>query len=114
MFARAKPQECRSIVLLHELAHGYHDRVLSFQNREILEAYEHARANKLYDRVERWHGSDRPTTIERAYALVDHKEYFAEQTEAYFVRNDFYPFTRRELQQHDPKMFQLLERLWAR
>jgi hypothetical protein len=40
-------------------------------------------------------------------------EYFAETSEALFSRNDFFPFTRDELKQHDPEMFALLEELWG-
>ena len=40
-------------------------------------------------------------------------EYFAETTEAYFSRNDFYPFNRDELKSHDPEMFDLLTALWG-
>jgi hypothetical protein len=41
-------------------------------------------------------------------------EYFAEATEAFFGTNDFYPFVRAELLQHDPELFKLLETLWTR
>ena len=44
--------------------------------------------------------------------MSNHKEYFAETTEAFFSRNDFFPFTRDELKKHDPDMFALLETLW--
>ena len=30
-----------------------------------------------------------------------------------FSRNDFFPFTRDELKQHDPGMEQLLAKLWG-
>ena len=40
-------------------------------------------------------------------------EYFAETSEAFFNRNDFFPFTHTELKQHDPEMFALLEGLWG-
>jgi hypothetical protein len=40
-------------------------------------------------------------------------EYFAETTEAYFSRNDFFPFNSKELQKHDPEMFDLLTELWG-
>ena len=40
-------------------------------------------------------------------------EYFAEGTEAYFYRNDFYPFVRAELEQHDPVLHDLLEDIWG-
>ena len=41
-------------------------------------------------------------------------EYFAESTEAYFGVNDFYPFVRAELKEHDPAMFSLLEMVWGK
>ncbi|HLX61440.1 MAG TPA: hypothetical protein VKX17_09180 [Planctomycetota bacterium] len=106
--------ECQRMpcFILHELAHGYHDRVLGFEQPEIIAAYKHARENKLYEKVARFNGPKRPNTTERAYAMTNHKEYFAEQTEAFFGRNDFFPFTRDELEKHDPEMFKLLERLW--
>ncbi len=98
--------------VLHELAHGYNDRVLGFENEEIKAAYNHAKAAKLYDRVERHYGNGRPNTFERAYATTNPKEYFAESSEAFFGTNDFYPFTRAQLERHDPQMFQLLRKLW--
>jgi hypothetical protein len=48
------------------------------------------------------------------YGLSNHKEYFAESTEAYFGVNDFYPFVRAELNEHDPAMYALLEKIWGR
>ena len=101
---------------LHELAHAYHDRVLpsGFANPEIKAAYEKAKAGGKYERVERWHGEGRPNTFERAYAMENPMEYFAETSEAFLSRNDFFPFTRDELKRHDPEMFALLEKLWGR
>ncbi len=99
--------------MLHELAHGFHDRVLSFEQSDIIAVYEHAKAAKLYDRVERSNGNGKPNTFERAYAMTDHKEYFAETTEAFFSRNDFFPFTHAELEKHDPDMFAVLQRIWG-
>ena len=100
---------------LHELAHAYHDRVLErgFGNAEIKAAYERAKASRTYDKVERWFGNGRSNTFERAYAMTDPMEYFAETTEAFFSRNDFFPFNRAELKQHDPEMEQLLAKLWG-
>ena len=99
--------------VLHELAHGYHDQVLSFEQPEIIAAYKKALESKSYDHVQRWHGVPGRITTERAYAMTNHKEYFAEDTEAYFGRNDFFPFTRDELEKHDPDMFNLLKRVWG-
>jgi hypothetical protein len=99
--------------MLHELAHGYHDRVLGFDHPEVRAAYEAAKDGKRYDRVERWFGNGRPNTFERAYAMTNPQEYFAECSEAYFGRNDFFPFTRDDLKRHDPRIDVLLDQLWS-
>jgi hypothetical protein len=100
---------------LHELAHAYHFRTLpdGFDHAEIKAAYKRAKQSRLYDRVERTLGNGKPSTFERAYAMTNAMEYFAETTEAYFSRNDFFPFTREELARHDPAMHSLLEKLWG-
>ncbi|MDB6109706.1 MAG: hypothetical protein JWR69_1456 [Pedosphaera sp.] len=95
-------------MVLHELAHSYHHRVLNFENPEIKAAYEKAKGSKTYDRVLRINGRR-----ESHYALTDEQEYFAEATEAYFGTNDFFPFVRAELKEHDPEMFKLLEKVWC-
>lgn len=99
---------------LHELAHAYHNRTvrMSFGNLEIKNAYETAKSSGKYDRVERKDSEGR-SHMDRAYAMTTPQEYFAECTEAYFSRNDFFPFTRVELKLHDPEMFALLEKLWG-
>jgi hypothetical protein len=97
---------------LHELAHAYHSRVLSYRNAEVKAAYERAKAAKLYDEVERSFGDGRPNTRERAYAMSNEFEFFAETSEAFFSRNDFFPFNRAELEKHDPETVALLTRLW--
>ena len=99
---------------LHELAHSFHDRVLpgGFDNPAIQAAYEKARASGTYDRVQR-RDSEGRVRWDRAYAMTNPMEYFAESTEAFFARNDFFPFDRAELQQHDPAMARLLAELWG-
>jgi dipeptidyl-peptidase-4 len=96
-------------VVLHELAHSYHDQVLSFDHPDIIKIYGQAKEKKLYEEVLLYTGKK-----VRHYGLTNHKEYFAESTEAYFGVNDFYPFVRAELKEHDPEMFALLEKLWGR
>lgn len=100
------------VLVLHELAHAYHDRVLGFDNAEIKTAYQHAVAGKSYDAVERHDGRGH-TSVERAYAMTNEREYFAECSEAFFGENDFYPFNREQLAKHDPAMFKLLPKLWG-
>ena len=101
--------------VLHELAHAFHHRVLpmGYANPEIRLAYEAAKKGGGYEKVERRHGATSPNTSERAYALTNPQEYFAETSEAFFSKNDFYPFTREELSKHDPGMAELLRDLWG-
>ena len=96
-------------VILHELAHSYHDQVLSFENKAIIEAYEQAEQNGLFERVLLFRGG-----MTRHYARTNHKEFFAEMTESYVGVNDFYPFVRAELKQHDPVTYALMEKIWGK
>jgi arylsulfatase A-like enzyme len=98
-------------VMLHELAHGYHDRVLDFDDTTITAAFERARDSSSYDNVERFDGNK--MVRDKAYAMSNHKEYFAEITEAYFGKNDFFPFDRNELKAHDPQGLRAVEKVWG-
>ena len=71
-----------------------------------------ANASGKYDSVERQDSEGRKR-MDRAYAMTDPQEYFAESTEAFFSRNDFFPYNRDELKQHDPGMLELLTKLWG-
>ena len=51
--------------------------------------------------------------MDRAYAMDNPMEYFAETSEAFFSRNDFFPYNRAELKQHDPDVYALLGELWG-
>lgn len=96
-------------MLLHELAHAYHFRVLGEGHAGIARAFKQAVDQRRYAEVEHVSGKKR-----RAYALTNEKEYFAELTEAYFGKNDFYPFVRSELQSHDPIGYKLLQEVWGK
>lgn len=96
------------MMVVHELAHAYHHRVLGYDNQDIKGAYKHAVESKKYDNVLHWNGRRK-----RAYAMNNEKEYFAETTEAFFGTNDIYPFIRAELREHDPEMFELLKKIWG-
>jgi hypothetical protein len=95
--------------IMHELAHAYHDQVLGFDDGQIKDAFEQAKKLKIYDQVL----AHNHATVEH-YALSNHKEYFAESTEAYLGVNDFYPFVRAELKVHDPRMFELQQKIWGK
>jgi hypothetical protein len=95
-------------VILHELAHAFHDQFLSFDHPEVIAVFEKAKEAGIYKRVLLYTGEN-----VRHYGLSNHKEYFAEGTEAYFYRNDFYPFVRAELKEHDPDLHTLLGTIWG-
>ena len=95
-------------MVLHELAHAYHDQVFGYDHAGVEAALAAAREAGTYERVLHF---DWETV--RAYALNNPMEYFAEMTEAYFGTNDFYPFVRAELKEVDPRVFELLEKVWG-
>ncbi len=96
-------------VVLHELTHAYHDQVLGFGDKRIIAAHNKAMSLGIYDKVLYYNGKTVPH-----YATTNHKEYFAEVTESYFYRNDFFPFVRAELKRHDPTMHDLLVEIWGK
>jgi hypothetical protein len=96
-------------VILHELAHAYHDQVLGFEQPEIIKAYDEAMKKGSYDKVMLFTGE----TVKH-YGTTNHKEYFAEATEAYLYHNDFFPFVRAELRNHDPAVFAVMENIWGK
>jgi dipeptidyl-peptidase-4 len=96
-------------VILHELAHSYHDQVLGFNHAKIQDAYDRAMAAGKYQQVLLYTGR----TVKH-YGTTNAKEYFAEGTEAYFYRNDFFPFVAAELEIYDPIFFEVLKEIWGK
>lgn len=97
------------MMILHELAHYYHLTCLD-NNVSIQAAYETAMNGKLYDNVDYFDGNG--IYKQKAYATTDSKEYFSEITEAYFGKNDYYPFVRDELKTFDPSGYKVMETVW--
>jgi hypothetical protein len=97
------------MTLLHELAHAYHNVKLKLDNKVIRKAYAGAMARGLYLRVP--DRKDKSKRV-RAYAATNQEEYFAELTEAFFGRNDWFPHNREELKKYDPRGYQMIETLW--
>ncbi len=83
-------------VLLHELAHAYHDQVLSFQNSDILAAHKRCVEGTAYP--------------ERDWVKSDHKEFFAGVTTRYFGRRE----ERDAVRERDPVLATFLERTWGK
>ena len=95
-------------VVLHELAHAYHDQVLGFDEPRIVAAWEAFKADGRGQSTLLFDGSRT-----KHYGLTDQKEFFAEMTEAYFGSNDFQPFNRAELKTDHPAIFTLLADIWG-
>ena len=95
-------------VVLHELAHAYHDQVLGFDEPRILAAWKAFKADARGQSTLLFDGSRT-----KHYGLTDQKEFFAEMTEAYFGSNDFQPFNRAELKTDHPAIFTLLADIWG-
>jgi len=95
--------------LMHELAHAYHDQVLS---------WEHAGIKNTFDKFVREHGQEYETVLHinghetKHYALTNEKEFFAEMTESLVGTNDFYPFVRGELRVALPEVHALMKAIW--
>ena len=94
-------------VVLHELAHAYHDQVLGFDEPRIREAYERYKRSGRGDKALLYDGNR-----VRHYGLTDQKEFFAEMTEAYFGMDDFFPFNRAELMTAEPEIYELMRAIW--
>ncbi len=95
-------------VVLHELAHAYHDQMLDFEEPRILKAYEDFKRSGRGDRALLYDGSR-----VRHYGLTDQKEFFAEMTESYFGVDDFFPFNRAELMTAEPEIYKLMQAIWG-
>lgn len=94
-------------VILHELAHAYHDQVLGFDDPRVKECFEAYKKAGRGEKALLFTGQR-----VKHYGLTDHKEFFAEMTEAYFGSNDFFPFNRAELKDSEPEVFEMMQRVW--
>jgi len=83
-------------VLLHELAHAYHDQVLTFDDPDVLAAYKRCVEGTAYP--------------ERDWVKSDHKEFFAGVTTRYFGRRE----ERDAVGQRDPVLEEFLQKTWGK
>jgi hypothetical protein len=95
-------------MVLHELAHGYHHQVLTYEHAAVNAAFESAVAGGKYASVLHWNARR-----QSHYALTNATEFFAEASEAWFGTNDFYPFVRAELVDFDPQAAAMLRATWG-
>lgn len=97
----------QQIVILHEMAHAVHHRLLGWKNPELEAIYQQAMDRKLYDKVNDRFGRRGP-----AYARTNAAEYFAEVSCAYLDSCNYFPFNYEQLRGHDPLAFKFVERVW--
>lgn len=102
------------LVVMHELAHAYHERLSDDAKKSIKDTYEYAMRNNLYQSVDYSHGDGTYDHQVTAYASTDDFEYFAEITIAYFGACTFYPFNRKDLKKYDPSGYKLVKKLWVK
>jgi len=108
-------------LMLHELSHAWHCLHIEngYDNEEIIDVYNSAMEEGLYDcvRLHDLHGRTREC---KAYACNNPMEYFAELSVAFLggvdtdrEHNKWFPFNRRQVQEHDPRAFAMLCRMWG-
>ena len=85
-----------SKTLLHELAHAYHDQVLTFDDPDILAAYKRCVEGTAYP--------------ERDWVKSNHKEFFAGVTTRYFGTKE----ERKALEERDPILAKKLQKTWGK
>lgn len=94
--------------VMHELAHAYSDQVLGSDKAEIGAAWKKYCDSGHGKSVLRIEGRRMPH-----YALTNQAEFFAEMTEAYLGRNDYYPFNHAELAEAEPEIYALMKTIWG-
>jgi len=94
----AKRSDLDSVVVtMHELAHAFHNQILTFEDPDVLAAHDRAQDNKKYPDND-W--------VVRA----DHKEFFAGLTTRYFGTEE----ERKSLVERDPIFAKKLEEYWGK
>ena len=94
----AKRSDFKTVqVTMHELAHAYHDQVLTFKDPDVLAAHKRAREDGKYPPND-W--------VVRA----NHKEFFAGLTTRYFESEE----RRKEIVDRDPVFAKQLEQYWGK
>jgi hypothetical protein len=95
--------------LFHEFAHAYQLKQWPEKQPDILRAWENATNRNLYRNV-----LDRETKkpIQRAYALTNQLEYFAELSCMYFVGCNYEPSERNKLKDYDPVGYKMIRKMW--
>jgi hypothetical protein len=95
--------------LFHEFAHAYQLKQWPEKQPDILRAWENAMNRNLYRNVR---DLETKKPIERAYALTNQLEYFAELSCMYFVACNYEPSERNQLKDYDPVGYKMIRKMW--
>jgi hypothetical protein len=96
-------------MILHELTHAFEQRFSTAEERDQLrQLHQQVKDAGKYGQVPYLHG------MRQSYAATDPHEYLAESSEAYWGRNDFFPFDREDLKKYDSNMYEFVEEFWTR
>ena len=94
--------------LVHEFGHAQHLEHYAEDYAEIYDTWQSAIDEGLYRHVRK---EDKQKHMPN-YAAQNHLEYFAELTAIYFVGGNYFPYNRARLKTHDPRGYQLVEKIW--
>lgn len=94
-------------MIFHEYSHAFHHHI-GAHRKDVKQCYQHAISSGLYQSVPYILGGQT-----KHYGASNMHEYFAENSEAFFGKNDYYPFNRKQLKEYDPRCFNLLSKLWS-
>lgn len=100
------------MTVLHELAHAYY-HVIRRDRKQVKATYKLAKNSGVYNQVGYMNSEKKNScNLFKAYAMNNEHEYFAELSEAYFGCNDYFPYNRQQLKEHDPTGYQMIHELW--
>ena len=95
-------------IMVHELAHAYHNMNYKKIDKLIMKAFKNAGWERLYKKEE----TRRDRKPQRVYASYSPFEYFAELSAIYFVGNHYYPYDYLDLKKHDPMGYEMILEAW--
>ncbi len=102
MLRPAMMLDAQEPVMLHELLHAYHAKLMpnGFENRGIKQFYNQAQAKQVYDK--------------EAYVLKNNREFFAVTASIFLAGNAVHePYTRAKLKEKQPDYFKYLVGLFG-
>jgi hypothetical protein len=99
------------MTVLHELAHAYYHDIKK-ERSQVKVAYKRAAKKGIYNKVGYMQSEKKSGQLFKAYAMTNPHEYFAELSEAYFGCNDYFPYNRQQLKEHDPEGYEIVHKIW--